>query len=111
MSTTAIPTIPIAPQRAAALGIANRRRSATARLRRLVLARELTVSALILDPPRELQRHLTFEVLRWAPNLGRERLRILNAKAMLRGNVNLAAPLGALTPRQREWLAAELRGR
>ena len=111
MSTATIPTITGMPQRTVALGIANRRRSATSRLRRLVRARELPVSALILDPPRELERHLTWEVLLWAPSLGHGRLRALNARAMLRGHVNLAAPLGALTERQREWLAAELQGR
>ncbi len=111
MSTTAIPTLEVVPQRTVALGIANRRRRATASLRRLVRARELPVSALILDPPRELERHLTWEVLLWLPNLGPERLRLLNARALRRGHVNLAAPLGALTERQREWLAGELQGR
>ena len=40
--------------------------------------------------------------------LGRTRLRALNVRAIREGQVNLAAPLGALTERQRNWLAARL---
>jgi hypothetical protein len=47
-------------------------------------------------------------VLLWTPGIGRTRLRALNVRAIREGHVNLAAPLGALTERQRHWLAARL---
>jgi hypothetical protein len=100
-----------AQQRIRSLGAANQRRSTVARYRRRVLARELEVSSLILDPPTDLHGYLTFEVLLWAPRFGRLRLRALNVRALRRGQVNLAAPLGSLTERQRRWLADELAGR
>jgi hypothetical protein len=63
-------------------------------------------------PPDELDHYLTWEVLLWTPGLGRVRVRVrsLNARALRYGHVNLAAPLGALTPRQRQWLAKQLPG-
>ena len=51
---------------------------------------------------------MTWEVLLWAPGIGRTRLRALNVRAIREGHVNLAAPLGALTERQRNWLAGRL---
>ena len=51
---------------------------------------------------------MTWEVLLWAPGIGRMRLRALNVRAIRDGHVNLAAPLGALTARQRQWLADRL---
>ena len=45
---------------------------------------------------------MTWEVLLWAPGIGRTRLRALNVRAIREGHVNLAAPLGALTDRQRQ---------
>jgi hypothetical protein len=51
---------------------------------------------------------MTWEVLLWAPGIGRTRLRALNVRAMRDGHVNLAAPLGALTLRQRQWLIDRL---
>ena len=60
------------------------------------------------NPPAELERQMTWEVLLWAPGIGRTRLRALNVRAIREGHVNLAAPLGALTERQRNWLAGRL---
>ncbi len=51
---------------------------------------------------------MTWEVLLWTPGIGRTRLRTLNVRAIRDGHVNLAAPLGALTERQRNWLAERL---
>ena len=51
---------------------------------------------------------MTWEVLLWTPGIGRTRLRALNVRAIREGHVNLAAPLGALTERQRNWLAGRL---
>ena len=66
---------------------------------------------MLLHPPEYLHGYLTFEVLLWAPHFGRHRLRALNARAVRLGQVNLANDLGALTDRQRRWLADQLHGR
>jgi hypothetical protein len=100
----------VAAQPVRALGAANTRRTRVAELKRRLRAHELTVTRLILDPPTDLERYLTWEVLLWTPGLGRARLRALNARALRYGHVNLAAPLGALTARQRQWLADQLDG-
>jgi hypothetical protein len=91
-----------------ALGVANTRRSATAELKTRLRLREISLREILDDPPQELHRHMTWEVLLWAPGIGRMRLRALNVRAMRDGHVNLAAPLGALTARQRQWLADRL---
>jgi hypothetical protein len=96
--------------RAGALEIANHRRSTVAALKRRLRHRELHLIDVLAAPPPELDHYLTWEVLLWAPGLGRARLRALNAHALRHGYVNLAAPLGALTPRQRQWLADQLPG-
>ena len=54
---------------------------------------------------------MAWEVLLWAPGIGPMRLRALNVRAVRDGHVNLAAPLGALTARQRRWLANQLPSR
>jgi hypothetical protein len=100
----------VAAQHVRALATANTRRTHVAELKRRLRAHELTITRLILDPPTDLERYLTWEVLRWTPGLGRTRLRALNARALRYGHVNLAAPLGALTARQRQWLADQLDG-
>jgi hypothetical protein len=74
------------------------------RLRR----REITLREILENPPAELERQMTWEVLLWTPGIGRTRLRALNVHAIRDGHVNLAAPLGALTVRQRNWLASRL---
>jgi hypothetical protein len=96
------------PQPVRALGIANTRRSAAAILKTRLRRREITLEEILANPPAELQRQMTWEVLLWAPGIGRIRLRALNARALREGHVNLAAPLGALTERQRDWLAGRL---
>ena len=63
------------------------------------------------DPPEELHGYLLFDVLQWAPRYGRPKLRALNARAIRLGQLDLACELGALTPRQRRWLADRLAGR
>lgn len=97
-----------ASQPVRALGVANTRRSATATLKTRLRHREITLREILENPPTELQRHMTWEVLLWAPGIGRMRLRALNVRAMRDGHVNLAAPLGGLTARQRQWLADRL---
>ena len=94
-----------------ALTLANHRRSAVADLRQRLRRRELTLTELVLDPPAELERYLVFDVLQWAPRYGRPKLRALNARAIRLGQLNLASEVGALTERQRRWLADQLAGR
>ena len=91
-----------------ALGIANTRRTAAAALKTRLRRREITLREILENPPAELERQMTWEVLLWTPGIGRTRLRALNVHAIRDGHVNLAAPLGALTARQRNWLAARL---
>ena len=91
-----------------ALGLANTRRSAAATLKTRLRRREISLREILEDPPQELERQMTWEVLLWAPGIGRTRLRALNVRAVRDGHVNLAAPLGALTERQRNWLADRL---
>ena len=91
-----------------ALGMANTRRSAAAALKTRLRRQEITLREILEHPPEELERQMTWEVLLWAPGIGRPRLRALNARAIREGHVNLAAPLGALTDRQRQWLTSRL---
>jgi hypothetical protein len=91
-----------------ALGVANTRRSAAAVLKTRLHRREITLREILEHPPEELERQMTWEVLLWTPGIGRTRLRALNVRAIREGHVNLAAPLGALTERQRNWLAGRL---
>ena len=91
-----------------ALGIANTRRTAAAALKTRLRRREITLREILENPPAELERQMTWEVLLWTPGIGRTRLRALNVRAIRDGHVNLAAPLSALTARQRNWLAARL---
>ena len=96
------------PQPVRALGIANTRRSAAAVLKTRLRRHQITLREILENPPDELERQKTWEVLLWTPGIGRTRLRALNVRAIREGHVNLAAPLGALTERQRHWLAARL---
>jgi hypothetical protein len=98
------------PQPLRALGVANTHRSAAAVLKTRLRQRTVSLREILEDPPAELERQMTWEVLLWAPGIGRTRLRALNARAMRQGHVNLAAPLGALTERQRQWLTSQLPG-
>jgi hypothetical protein len=91
-----------------ALSFANTRRSAAATLKMRLRTREISLREILEHPPEELERQMTWEVLPWAPGIGRTRLRALNVRAIREGHVNLAAPLGALTERQRNWLAGRL---
>ena len=103
------PTAVITQQPLRALTVANQRRTATAQLKSRLRRGELTLADVIAHPPAEAGQALTFEVLLWAPYFGRQRLRALNLRAVRRGHVNLATPLGELTDRQRQWLASEIR--
>jgi len=96
------------PQPVQALGVANARRTATATLKTQLRHRTITLREILERPPEEIGRQMTFEVLLWAPGMGRTKLRALNARALRDGHLNLAAPLGALTVRQRRWLAEQL---
>jgi hypothetical protein len=97
-----------ASQPVRALGIANTRRSAAAVLKTRLRRHEITLREILESPPEELERQMTWEVLLWTPGIGRTRLRALNVHAIREGHVNLAAPLGALTERQRNWLVGRL---
>jgi hypothetical protein len=96
------------PQPLRALDLANTHRTAAAALKTRLRQRAVSLREILEDPPDELGRYLTWEVLLWAPGIGRTRLRRLNARAMRQGHVNFAAPLGALTTRQRRWLTDQL---
>ena len=102
------PTTVTGPKPVRALGEANTRRSATAVLKTRLRQRAVGLREILEDPPAELERQMTWEVLLWAPGLGRTRLRALNVRAVREGSVNLAAPLGALTARQRHCLVEQL---
>ena len=91
-----------------ALGVANARRTAVAELKTRLRQRTLSLGEIIEHPPEEIARQMTWEVLLWAPGMGRTKLRTLNARAMRDRHVNLAAPLAALTDRQRRWLVDQL---
>jgi hypothetical protein len=117
LDTITAPTPPPAATSAAtaramrALHVANTRRTAVAELKARLRRRELTLTDLVLDSPAELHGYLLFDVLQWAPRYGRPKLRALNARAIRLGQLNLACELGALTARQRRWLATQLGGR
>ena len=105
---TLTPDTAVIPQPVRALGVANTRRSAAAALKTRLRRREISLREILENPPEELERQMTWEVLLWTPGIGRTRLRALNVHAIRDGHVNLAAPLGALTERQRNWLAGRL---
>jgi hypothetical protein len=92
----------------AALKLANTRRTQVAELKARLRRHELTLAQLVLDAPEQLHGYLLFELLLWAPGFGRDRLRTLNARAIRGNELNLANELGALTARQRQWLADQL---
>ena len=73
------------PQPVRALGIANTRRSAAAVLKTRLRRREITLREILEHPPAELERQMTWEVLLWAPGIGRTRLRALNVACDPRG--------------------------
>jgi len=104
-------TLTASAQPLRALRKANSHRSRAAAIKHQLRNGQVTIAALLADPPTELHRHLTWEVLLWTPGVGHQRLRTLNSRALRAGHVNLAAPLGALTPRQRVWLADQLQQR
>jgi hypothetical protein len=92
----------------AALKLANSRRTQVAEIKGRLRRHELTLAELVRDAPEQLHGYLLFDVLLWAPGFGRDRLRLLNARAIRANELNLANELGALTPRQRRWLADQL---
>jgi hypothetical protein len=99
------------PQRQQALKRANANRAKVAQLKRRLHEREVTLAEVILDPPPETQRQLLFDVLQWTPRYGRRNLRALNARAIRLNQLNLASELGAITDRQRRWLADQVADR
>ena len=105
---TPAPTGTAPAQPLAALKLANTRRTHVAQIKARLRRHELTLAELVLDAPEHLHGYLLFEVLLWAPGFGRDRLRLLNARAIRANELNLANELGALTPRQRRWLADQL---
>jgi hypothetical protein len=104
----AAPTEVAPRQPLAALKLANSRRTQVAQIKGRLRRHELTLAELVLDAPEQLHGYLLFDVLLWAPGFGRDRLRLLNARAIRANELNLANELGALTPRQRRWLADQL---
>lgn len=97
-------------QRLHALQRANVRRGQLAEIRARISRGELTAVDLIADPPAVLAGEMVWKVLIRVPAIGQVKLGELNDEA-IRARVNLAAPLGMLSTRQRAWLCNQLKGR
>ena len=82
---TLTPDTAVIPQPVRALGVANTRRSAAAALKTRLRRREITLREILANPPEELERQMTWEVLLWTPGIGRTRLRALNVHAIREG--------------------------
>ena len=97
-------------QRREAIKRANARRGDLAAIRARLRRHELTVCDIVRDPPLAMAEEMVWKVLIRAPYIGTARLGELGDEA-IRARVNLAAPLGMLSSRQREWLCEQLQGR
>jgi hypothetical protein len=95
------------PQRLRALEHANAIRLARAELKRRIADGEISAAEVILGCPDEAARWTVGELLRAQRRWGTTRCR----KFLERNSISEIKPIGALTPRQRRVLAAELQGR
>lgn len=102
MSTLTIPSRTI-DQRREALAIANEVRFARARLKRDIAAGRVLVADVLADPPALVASMPSIELLRAVPHVGRCKA----GSWLKRGGVtDPSRPVGRLTARQREELAA-----
>jgi hypothetical protein len=99
----------VVEQRAAALSLANQRRTTRAQLRRRISTGDLTLAAVLEDPPDELRDLIILDIVRiargsrhsaryvaWLERMGR---------AAIVDGVNLMMPLGRASQRTRDWVA------
>lgn len=105
----ATPSLAAQIQRRAALQRATAKRAELAKIHAALRSGELAASNVLLNPPPALTDRMVWRVLLDA-GVSTETLGELGDDA-IKQNVNLAAPAGALSTRQRNWLAAELRQR
>jgi hypothetical protein len=102
MTSTA--TIAGLPDRLLALERANEIRRARAQLKRRIGAGQLSVAAVILDPPVEARSWLVAELLASQRHWGGAKCR----KFLAHNRISELKPVGELTERQRRLLAARL---
>ncbi len=92
------------PQRLRALGRANDIRLARAKLKRQIAQGEISVAQVILNSPEEAASWYVSELLMAQRRWGNERCR----KFLKRNGIYELKPVGTLTIRQRQLLAAQL---
>ena len=99
-------TAPIAPQsqRLLALQRANLIRRARAQLKQRIAAGDLSAAEVILDPPTEARRWPLVELLTSQPGWGSATCR----QFLAHNDISEIKPIGELTQRQRQLLAARL---
>jgi hypothetical protein len=95
---------PAEPQRLRALEQANQVRLARAELKRRITGGEVSAAEVILDCPEAAQRWTVSDLLMAQRRWGATRCR----KFLERNGISEIKPIGALTERQRQLLAAEL---
>jgi hypothetical protein len=91
-------------QRLQALKIANSVRQARADLKRRITSGRLTAAEIILQPPREANGLAIGDLLASQRGWGPARCR----RFLTRNQIAETRPIGALTDRQRHYLAAQL---
>jgi hypothetical protein len=91
-------------QQLLALQRANLIRRARAQLKKRIGAGDLSAAEVILDPPTEARRWPLVELLTSQPGWGNAKCR----QFLARNNISEIKPLGELTQRQRQLLAARL---
>lgn len=83
----------------------NRARSARLEIHEAMRRGELCPVELVRDPPALIAHRTVLDFLKHVPGIGPVKLRMLNARGgVATPAVNLLAPLGELSDRQREWL-------
>ena len=97
-------TMSPAPQRLRALERANEIRLARAELKRRIAEGDISVAAVLLDPPSEADSWAIGDVLTSQRRWGSTRCR----KFLSRNHITETKPVGALTERQRRLLAGQL---
>lgn len=102
----ATPSLAAQIQRRDALERAVAKRTELAKIHAALRSGELTASSVILNPPPALTDRMVWRILLDA-GMSAEALGELGDDAIAQ-RVNLAAPAGALSSRQRNWLANEV---
>lgn len=105
MTTVVAPPTRSTKQREDALARANEIRSARARLKKQLKARQTTVGPLLADPPDWIETMSILELLLALPQLGR----VKADRVLQRARVSPSKTIGGLTERQRREIAGLLR--